>query len=555
MEGYVENTFVFIIPSYNNSKWYKKNLDSVMKQTYYKWRIIYVDDNSLDDTFNLVTNYFSNNNLWNRSILIKNDKNYGQAYSRYIAYNQCSDNEICVLLDGDDWLYDETVLSILNKFYNNYDLNLSYGSYVKFFKNKIQQKIYGTDEFPQYIVNGNLYSKYKWISCHLRTVRAQLLKSIPDNYLKDYDNNWLKVSTDLAEMLWVLKKSNGKHMNIKIPLYVYNVDNSLVYDTSYYNHKLEKYRDGVNKKIRFYHNKQNNLNVKTSINNIFDKVYVLNLNNEFDKFKQTKKRLKKYDIDCDRFEAVNGHDFMDEFKQNKHKEETNLYRSYGSYGCLKSKIKILEDAILNNYEKILILEDDIILIENFCEKFEEYYKSIPYDWKVLYFGSSDRNINNDEIINDLHYYKPTFTSNGTFAFGLDSSMFSELLFNFKLMNLPDDQHLVRLSIKYYNNSFVFYPNLIIADTTTSSTTSKFNYNDIYDIYHNRIRKFNWNLNKYDLEFTDSKLFEILLNLDSLKKKKEPKFKTTDLLSILIIAVIAIIIVFIYIKTQKNDYQL
>ena len=32
-----------------------------------------------------------------------------QAYSRYIAFKLCDDDEICCLLDGDDWLYDENV--------------------------------------------------------------------------------------------------------------------------------------------------------------------------------------------------------------------------------------------------------------------------------------------------------------------------------------------------------------------------------------------------------------------------------------------------------------
>lgn len=44
------NSFVFIIASYNNSKWYLNNLNSIKKQTYKKWRIIYVDDCSTDDT-------------------------------------------------------------------------------------------------------------------------------------------------------------------------------------------------------------------------------------------------------------------------------------------------------------------------------------------------------------------------------------------------------------------------------------------------------------------------------------------------------------------------
>ena len=53
------HNFVFIIPSYNNEKYYKKNLDSVINQTYKNWRIIYIDDASTDNTFELVKKYRS----------------------------------------------------------------------------------------------------------------------------------------------------------------------------------------------------------------------------------------------------------------------------------------------------------------------------------------------------------------------------------------------------------------------------------------------------------------------------------------------------------------
>ena len=42
--------FVFIIPSYNNTKNIEKNLNVIREQTYKNWRIIYINDCSTDDT-------------------------------------------------------------------------------------------------------------------------------------------------------------------------------------------------------------------------------------------------------------------------------------------------------------------------------------------------------------------------------------------------------------------------------------------------------------------------------------------------------------------------
>ena len=158
MDETINNNFVFIIPSYNNNKWYKRNLNSIINQRYTKWRIIYIDDNSTDNTYSLVNKYIKTNGIEEKITLIKNEKNYKQAYSRYIGYNQCNDNEICVLLDGDDWLYDENVLDILNENYVKYNLNISYGSYVKFSNGKVQDKVYGMTEFPKNIVEDNFIS-------------------------------------------------------------------------------------------------------------------------------------------------------------------------------------------------------------------------------------------------------------------------------------------------------------------------------------------------------------------------------------------------------------
>ena len=49
--------FFVVIPSYNNSKWYDKNLESVFSQTYQNWKLFYVDDHSSDNTGELVEQY------------------------------------------------------------------------------------------------------------------------------------------------------------------------------------------------------------------------------------------------------------------------------------------------------------------------------------------------------------------------------------------------------------------------------------------------------------------------------------------------------------------
>jgi len=229
--------FAVIIPSYNNKRWFKRNLISVFRQNYKNWRIIYIDDCSTDNTYDLVKNFINQQNMEKKVTLIKNKTRNYQAFSRHEGYMKCDDEEICVLLDGDDWLANEHVFNILKKEYTKHKLVLTYGAHIYFHKGRTKlNKKYGTDEYPDEIIRDNSYRSYgPFVAQHLRTVKAEILKKIPIEQLKDNMGNWLKKCTDVAEMYWALENSNGKFKNIKKVLLIYNVDNSIQSTHSYIN--------------------------------------------------------------------------------------------------------------------------------------------------------------------------------------------------------------------------------------------------------------------------------------------------------------------------------
>ena len=263
------NTFVFIIPSYNNELYYKKNLDSIFKQNYPFYRIIYTDDASTDNTYNLVKKYIIDEGFQHKTTLIKNDVNMKQAYTRYIMYNMCQDDEICCMLDGDDWLFDENVLTKLNDLYKANNLLISYGQFYYYYNDKIQRlsglKTYNIDTIMRLY-----YRKHPDIvvTQHLRTCNAKLLKTIPIDYIK-FNGEFLECCSDIAEMLWVLERSEGRHMNAGFPTLVYNKDSSLLHDNSYYNidksEYWKKYRVDVERYLRMYPILTDVLSTKTAV--------------------------------------------------------------------------------------------------------------------------------------------------------------------------------------------------------------------------------------------------------------------------------------------------
>ena len=240
--------FCFIIPVYNFSDYIVRCLDSIKSQTYKNWRAIVVDDCSSDGSFELIKS-----NIDNRFTYIKNDVRMRQAYSRYIAYTQASDDEICVMLDGDDWLFDTDVLTKLDSLYiSKPGLNVTYGGHLTFQDNCVRGVMRATDNFPESVITNNSYREYNWISQHMRTVRGKIIKGIPEHHLK-YQGEWLRGATDQAEMFYALEQSDGRHCNNGFPCYVYNIDSSKQFDSSWFNkHSAEwnRYYDDVKQHLR-----------------------------------------------------------------------------------------------------------------------------------------------------------------------------------------------------------------------------------------------------------------------------------------------------------------
>ena len=92
----------------------KFEIDS--EETYTNYNIIYIDDDSDDNTYKMVETY--RNGLLKGKLQLFKQKRMYQAYSRYRGYKDVNPDDILVLLDGDDWLYDEHVLQNIK---NEYD--------------------------------------------------------------------------------------------------------------------------------------------------------------------------------------------------------------------------------------------------------------------------------------------------------------------------------------------------------------------------------------------------------------------------------------------------
>ena len=125
-------SFVIFICGFNNGAFLEKTLRSVFSQVYDNYRLIYIDDASTDGSFELARDCISQSGYSSRATFVHNDQRLGLLANLVRAVQVCKDQEIVILLHGQDWLAHEWVLERLNQYYADPDLWLTYGQYREF---------------------------------------------------------------------------------------------------------------------------------------------------------------------------------------------------------------------------------------------------------------------------------------------------------------------------------------------------------------------------------------------------------------------------------------
>jgi glycosyltransferase involved in cell wall biosynthesis len=212
-----------VVPSYNNHQWYERNLRSLCVQDYDNFRAIYVDDCSSDKTGELVENFIKSNDLGKRIHLIRNSVRVGAMQNLYDIIHSCDDNEIVIILDGDDWFSHNGVLKKINAVYSNTNCWMTYGQYVSWPDNVIGY----SKQIPLHITERNNFRGYEWCSSHLRSFYAWLFKMIKKEDLISSYGTFYPMAWDQAMMFPMLEMSGHRAEFINDVLYIYNTANPI----------------------------------------------------------------------------------------------------------------------------------------------------------------------------------------------------------------------------------------------------------------------------------------------------------------------------------------
>lgn len=205
-----------------------------------------------------------------------------------------------------------------------------------------------------------------------------------------------------------------------------------------------------------------------TVKEYFDQVYVINLPKATDKMQRMRQIMIRLGVKYKRVNAIDGRStrakmYWTKLKSQYPVDPNSDQLTVPGMACTLSHCSAIKHAIENRKKRILVLEDDVILHRSFEHEFRRV-ANLP-SWKLLYLGASD--YNHPECVAHDGFYMPTYAL-GRFAYGVDCSIFKELLELWEHATQPGDSLLASvIQQKYSGEVFVFNPNIVVANVSHS----------------------------------------------------------------------------------------
>ncbi|MBM3202181.1 MAG: glycosyltransferase family 2 protein, partial [Chlamydiae bacterium] len=218
----LQKRFVITIPSYRNAHLCEGNLRSVFEQKYDNYRVIYVDDGSPDGTYEKVKQIVTDFNQWHRFTLLKNETNRGAMYNHALMSEYYDNDEIVVMLDGDDRLASDLVLQELNRYYANPKVWVTYGQYITY----PEYKVGLCKPMSFYSLKKGVVRDQQWVTSALRTFYGGLFRRInKEDFL--YGDVFLPMACDLAYMFPIVEMAREHVYYTQDIGYIYHLNTGI----------------------------------------------------------------------------------------------------------------------------------------------------------------------------------------------------------------------------------------------------------------------------------------------------------------------------------------
>lgn len=164
--------FIIISAVYNMSEHLKKNIDILKSQSHSNFEVYFGDDLSTDDSCKVIEDNILDDKRFH--LVRHKAKLYSMGnIAETIKIASPSDDDIVVLVDGDDSLAENTTLEYLKTIYEATNCLMTFGSY------SVNSKPGANcSSYPNIIKKMNLFRYVKWRANHLKTFKYSLWKQV-----------------------------------------------------------------------------------------------------------------------------------------------------------------------------------------------------------------------------------------------------------------------------------------------------------------------------------------------------------------------------------------
>jgi len=268
------------------------------------------------------------------------------------------------------------------------------------------------------------------------------------------------------------------------------------------------------------------------LNEYFDHVYVVNLKHKVDDRLKVACHLKKNGVNFELFEATNGYigESLERFNEYQYQELGSMKRypeynekekkrgyhyidSAGALGYIFTYLNILNDAKTKGYQRFLILEDDILLCNNFESYFKNFIQNVDEDWKILQLGASQYGWESvdEETASRQGFYLPRMIDTcGSFAIAFDLSIIDDVIEVQNTFEAPFDfLPIGEIYEKNLNKCFVSFPNIVMPDVSNSTIRGKRSQSD-------HSKKMKWQMGMFDYPLHKPTISVIITSKNNLK---------------------------------------
>lgn len=155
-----------IVPNYNHAKYLRQRIDSILVQTFQDFELILLDDESTDDSFDIIKSYQRDSHV---SHVVVNEDNSGNPFSQWVKGIELSKGDYVWIAESDDVADESFLMTLVSLMEKNPDAVIAFThSYII-----DEDSCLINDDFHIYsnpdevkVLNGERFARYKMTTCN-----------------------------------------------------------------------------------------------------------------------------------------------------------------------------------------------------------------------------------------------------------------------------------------------------------------------------------------------------------------------------------------------------